>query len=235
MMEENRYIEFDAKVDAWLKGQLNEEELQKLKSEIDANPDLKDRAQAMAVFAQATKDVLAEQDRELMDEIKSISEEDFKKLLKKKPTHSNLTFRMVLSIAAMFIVIVGGVVWYNRANENLYIDIADQYYAQYDSSVMRSSGDDVAKELSELVDNVGNGKDMSATIDRLQNLYKESMSEEVNEYTNYFNDIAWNLAIAYLKDNKKDEAVNVLNSILKQNDYESVIYQQAEEFLNKLK
>jgi len=52
-------------------------------------------------------------------------------------------------------------------------------------------------------------------------------------YNAYANDIAWNLALAYVKDDQIDKAITILQK-LKDDNPETPIYNKADELIKKL-
>lgn len=78
------------------------------------------------------------------------------------------------------------------------------------------AGEDVVAELNELFDNVGSGKDMKTTTDRLEKALKES--ETNYEYYQFSSDIAWYLALAYIQENQFGKAQTKLAEIIESED-----------------
>lgn len=78
------------------------------------------------------------------------------------------------------------------------------------------AGEDVIAELSELFDNVGQGKDMKMTTYRLEKALKESETDY--EYYQYTSDIAWYLALAYIQENQFGKARKALAEIIESED-----------------
>lgn len=101
---------------------------------------------------------------------------------------------------------------------------------------MRSSSDDVeiSKQLYALFDNVKNGEDISSSIEELKGLYEQAQDEN-SEYSVYIDDIAWNLAIAYLKDGDKESPLPILEHMLERNKNYSDITKPVQELIDKIK
>ena len=83
--------------------------------------------------------------------------------------------------------------------------------------------DDVSSQLILLFNNVKNGNDLDNTILNLQEKFSQAISEDYNDYTNYINDIGWNLAIAHLKDGERDDAVKTLELLISHSESDIVI------------
>ena len=73
---------------------------------------------------------------------------------------------------------------------------------------------------------------MSKIIEELEPIYANLDSDFT--YSSYANDIAWNLALAYIKDDQIDKAVTILDKIEKDNP-DTPIAVKAHEILKKLK
>ena len=83
--------------------------------------------------------------------------------------------------------------------------------------------DDVSVKLAKLFKNVKNNKDMDNTIINLEERFSLAISEELNDYTNYINDIGWNLAIAHLKNGDRDKAIKTLELLISHSESDIVI------------
>ena len=102
------------------------------------------------------------------------------------------------------------------------------------SSNLRGSKDvSVEKELLALIGSITNGKELKQTIAKLEIIYNKAVSEEYNEYTDYSVTITWYMALAYLKDNRKEDAVIVLDKLVKDNP-DSAISKMAEKLKNEI-
>ena len=117
------------------------------------------------------------------------------------------------SIAAMFILLFGANQWYSSYK----IDkVYDAYYTPYDVSLARGGNDEtVKKELAELYNKVGTEKDVTPIITRLQSIYDgiQANSDDYSDYAYYENDIAWYLALAYIKDHNLEKAKEMLKPL----------------------
>ena len=50
-----------------------------------------------------------------------------------------------------------------------------------------------------------------------------AISEDFNDYTNYINDIGWNLAIAHLKDGDRGKAIETLELLISHSESDIVV------------
>lgn len=141
----------------------------------------------------------------------------------------------IISIAACILVLFGvGFKYYEyRSVTNL----GEKYDFVFVSEQAPSRGmgnADAAKELQVLYANVQEGKDLDKTIKRLSVLWELSVMKTYNDYTNEAPYIGWNLAIAYLKDNDKEEAKTVLTKLLQTTESGNAVNDKAKELLEKL-
>lgn len=145
--------------------------------------------------------------------------------------------RMVklISIAACLFVLVG--VGFKYYNYRTVTKLGNEYCSVFVSEQTPSRGienADVAKELQTLYTNVQEGKDLDMTIKRLSILWEVSKMKTYNDYTNEAAYIGWNLAIAYLKDDDKESAIEVLETLASNADTTSIVMAKAKELLNKI-
>ena len=92
---------------------------------------------------------------------------------------------------------------------------------------------EIESKLLILFSNVKNGIKISAAIKELESIYEEALSEE-SLYNNYVDDIAWNLAIAYLKDGNREKPLILLEDMIKRNEGYSEITLPAKELIKKI-
>ena len=142
----------------------------------------------------------------------------------------------VISIAACFLELFGvGFKYYEYRHV---AKLGEEYGSVFvgEQALSRGmAGADVAKDLQALYANVQEGKDLDKTTRRLSVLWELSVMKTYNDYTNEAPYIGWNLAIAYLKDNNKEEAKTVLTKLLQTTESGSAVNGKAKELLEKLK
>ena len=142
----------------------------------------------------------------------------------------------VISIAACFLVLFG--VGFKYYEYRQVAKLGEEYGSVFVGEQAPSRGmvgADVAKDLQALYANVQEGKDLDKTTRRLSVLWELSVMKTYNDYTNEAPYIGWNLAVAYLKDNNKEEAKTVLAKLLQTTESGSAVNGKAKELLKKLK
>lgn len=152
-----------------------------------------------------------------------------------KASASRKRFLHAVSIAASILLLVG--VGFKYYDYRYVTGLGEEFGSTFVSEQTPSRGSenaDVIAELQSLYANVQNGNDLDVTIKRLSLLWELSTMKTYNDYTNEAPYIGWNLAIAYLKDNDKEEARSVLVSLLGSTDNE-IVKMKSSELLDKIK
>lgn len=244
MMEKNNNYEiFDAKVDRFLRHQMTTEEEQQFKAELAANPELVARAKTMALMIKSMSEVGLKRDQQFVDEIKGMSEAEFRKVAGLKPRVKVVSFWPRFTQYAAAACVAGLLCWggihYYNIHQTVSLGNSFDYYAYNmdisDGEYVRGITDsEILDQLSTLFDNVKEGKDLKETIAQLESLYPKALEEE-SEYNQYDNDIAWNLAIAYLKDGDRKKPIPILESMISRNQDYPEITEPAQELLDKIK
>jgi hypothetical protein len=208
------------RIERYLREQMTPEENESFLNDLRNDKELREEAQMMALLVKDMKEEQAKQDEIIKQEI-----------LTSKGDYTSKTIRLtkwISSIAAMFILLFGANQWYTSYK----IDkVFDAYYTPYDAFMARGGDDEAIKqELAELYNKVGTEKDVTHVITRLQTIYDgiQSASDDYADYTYYENDIAWHLALAYIKDHNLDKAKELLTPLADKDNPE------AEDLLNKI-
>ena len=97
------------------------------------------------------------------------------------------------------------------------------YYSEIPTELVVRDADDVSEQLAQLFKNVKNNKDLDNTILNLEEKFCLAISEDFNDYTNYINDIGWNLAIAHLKDGDRGKAIETLELLISHSESDIVV------------
>ncbi|MBR3496476.1 MAG: hypothetical protein IKH37_07090 [Prevotella sp.] len=209
------------RIERYLRDQMTPEENKAFLNDLQADKELREEAQMMALLIKEMKEEQAKQDEAITQEI----------LASGRPATTK-TIQLVKwlgSIAAMFILLFGANQWYSSYK----IDkVYDAYYTPYDVSLARGGDDEtVKKELAELYNKVGTEKDVTPIITRLQSIYDgiQTNSDDYSDYTYYENDIAWYLALAYIKDHNLEKAKEMLKPLANNGN------EEAEKLIEELK
>lgn len=203
----------DDRIDAFVRGEMTEDEEATFKQEIKADPEL--RAHVLATVSL----------------IKGIREQNAKK--EKELIQQNTKNRVrtlvwwATSIAAVFAIFFGYSI--DKRHQEL-TNLVSPYYMQYD--VKELSRGDTDSTLVYHLYSLFNERNADKTIKELESIYGSLDTDET--YYLYANDIAWNLALAYIKNDQIDKAIPVLEKLIKDNP-DTPIAAKAEELRKKLK
>jgi hypothetical protein len=203
------------RIEKYLREQMTPEENEAFLNDLKSDKELREEAQMMALLIKEMKEELAKQDEAIANEILASKE--------KSTAKTTQLVKWIGSIAAMFILIFGATTLWNRPSNTEVL--FNEYYTPFVYQPDRSGGDEtIKKELAELYDKVGTEKDITPIIARLQTIYDgiQSNSNDFADYSYYENDIAWYLALAYIKDNNLDKAKEILQPLVDNNDAEAI-------------
>lgn len=191
------------RIERFLREQMSPEENDAFLNDLKNDKDLREEAQMMALMIKEMKEEQIKQSEKLTEDV--LAEE---KQAKKARIISMV--RWPLSIAAMFILIFGATLLWNRQSDT--DALFTEYYSSYTLQGESRGGDsEVEKELAVLFNQVGTEEDISTVIDKLQKIYDSVDSEY--EYSLYADDIAWYLALAYLKVDKPEKSKELLKPL----------------------
>jgi len=207
----------DERIEAFLRGEMTAEEETAFKQEIRQNPELRSRAMAMTSLIKGLHDQNSAKEAAIIKEntVKS----------KVRPL-----LYWACSVAAVFAIVFG--VYKDHRYRMLDATISP-YYTEYDmSDVSRGDLDTVTiSHLYDLFIQIQENRSVSDIIKELEPIYN-SLNENFT-YNAYANDIAWNLALAYVKDDQIDKAINILQK-LKADNPDTPIYNKVNELIRKL-
>lgn len=240
MEKMSNYEEFDAQVDRFLRHQMTVEEEQSFKSELDADPEKKSRARVMALMIQSMKKEGLKQDLQIVSDIKGMSEAQFRKAVGIKPKVIPFWPRFIKYAAAACVagIICWSGVHYYGVHQTSVLG-ASQYMAYVsdisDTEYVRGTTDaETISHLNSLFTNVKEDKDISETIKELEPIYNEALTED-SPYFDFQDDIAWNLAIAYLLDGDRKKPIPILEAMIERNQDYPEVSEPAQNLINKIK
>lgn len=204
-------------IDAFIRGMMTEEEEAAFKQEIQADPDLRAHVLATVSLIKGIRTQNAEKERTLI-----------------QPQQNNKVRTLVwwaTSIAAVFAIFFG----YSKDKRyNELSALVSPYYTEYSMDDYARGDIDSIKvaNLYTLFNNMQKQRNVSNYISELEPIY--TSLEHDFTYSAYANDIALNLALAYIKDDQTDKAIPILEKLEKDNP-DTPIAAKAQEILRKLK
>lgn len=224
-MDKNNNIlmeSIDERIEAFLRGNMSADEEAAFKQELKENPGLRNQAKTMTSLI---KGLHAKESQIESSVIKTAAQ---KSAAASKQTKNVLWW--TCSIAAALVVIFG---IYKVRRNNLFDETVSPYYKEYNmSNIPRGDIDSVTiTHLYTLFSQIQENRNISNIIKELEPIY-HSLDDDYT-YHPWANDIAWNLALAYIKDDQIDKAINVLDK-LKQDNPDTPICSKADELIKKL-
>ena len=219
-MDKDNDIQKDAindRIDMFIRGMMTEEEEAAFKEEIKADPELRSHVLATVSLIKGIRKQDADKEKAL---IQNNTKDRVRTLL-----------WWATSIAAVFAIFFG---YQKDRRFNELSDMVSPYYTEYSmSDYARGDLDSITvAHLYTLFNNIQEQRNMSNIIKELEPIYANI--EHDFTYLAYANDIAWNLAVAYIKDDQIDKAIPVLEKLEKDNP-DTPIAIKANDLLKKLK
>ena len=201
--KDTRFPEMDERIERFLRGQMTPEEEELFHEELKTNSDLREHARAVSALLKGLKEKEYNHEKEIINEITAT----------KHPSNVRRLALWATSIAAVLAIYFGYSyhaenVRYARINEML-----TPFYEHYDvDELSRGDTDTVTiAKLYSLFNRISDEKNMKDIITELESIY-QSLNVDFTFYQ-YENDLAWNLSLAYIKDEQVDKAIPILESL----------------------
>lgn len=214
-MDKNNDIQMntiDDRIDAFVRGTMAEEEESAFKQEIKADPELRNHVLATVSLIKGIREQNAKKEKELIQQ-------------KTKDRVRTLVW-WATSIAAVFAIIFGYSI--DKRHQEL-TNLVSPYYMQYD--VKELSRGETDSTLVYHLYSLFNERNADKTIKELEPIYATLDTDFT--YHAYANDIAWNLALAYIKNDQIDKAIPILEKLEKDNP-DTPIAAKTKKLKNKL-
>ena len=207
----------DERIEAFLRGEMTLEEETAFKQEIRQNSELRNRAMAMTSLIKGLQAQNSSKEANIIKENTAKS--------KVRPL-----LWWACSVAAVFAIFFG---IYKDHRYRMLDAAVSPYYTEYDMSDISRGDVDSGKiaHLYGLFTQIQENRSVSDIIKELEPIY--NFLNEDFTYNAYANDIAWNLALAYVKDDQIDKAISILQKI-KADNPDTPIYNKADELIKKL-
>jgi len=207
----------DERIESFLRGTMTEEEEANFKQEIKEDPEFRSHVRATVSLIKGLREKAA-------DEEKTIIQNNTK-------DRARTLLWWACSIAAVFAIFFG---YQKDKRFNELSDMVSPYYAEYNmSDYTRGDVDSVTvAHLYTLFNNIKEQRNVSSIIAELETIYANIDSNFT--YSAYANDIAMNLALAYIKSDQTDKAAIILKKLIEDNP-DTLIAAKALELLKKLK
>lgn len=203
---ESRLIADDERIEKYLKGLMEKSDELIFVEELKSNKELRERAVMQARIVRAMKNV----DEDIVDAFRHSKIEDLN--LRRSKVHQIPLHKWMAIAASILVLFVIGYKSYDYYNVT---SLGKEYSKSLPSFtyVRGEIDDETEKEIESVFHKVEIGEDLTSTIALLEKMWLEANMETYNKYTDYAPYIGWNLAIAYLQNYEKDNAVEVLEKL----------------------
>lgn len=210
----------DERIEAFLRGTMSAEEEAAFKQGLKNNPELRNQAMTMVSLVKGMQASEAAKEKKALDSVETTNKSKIRPVL-----------WWACSVAAVFAIFFGV---YKERRYSILDATVSPYYIEYDvSDISRGETDSVAiSQLYSLFTQIQENRKVSSIIKELEPIYA-SLDTDYTYYP-FANDIIWNLALAYIKDDQIDKAIVLLEK-LKNNNPDTQISVKANDLLNKLK
>lgn len=226
----------EERINSFLRGEMSSEDETLFMDELKSNEELRNKTVATARMAKAMKTVGEENDSLVKEALLTSDEHDIEMIVNNvtRKRSKVLTLRILSVAASILILVISGWHYYDY---RVTTGLGNEYEMMFESSsfVRGAEMGSIEKELKILFAKVKSGDDSDNTIKRLSLLWELSTMDTYNDYTDYAPQIGWNLAIAYLKNNDKANAIEVLTKLKSIAEDGTVIKNKCIELNNKLK
>ena len=201
--DETNFYEMDDRIERFLRGEMSAEEEASFREELKTNPVLCEHARAVSALLIGVQEKGRQHDQIIIDEVSA----------HKKTYNLRRLIIWTSSIAAAIILVVGVSVFIENISYEQTDEMLSPYYKHYDvASLSRGETDSVAvAHLYTLFNRIPEENDMADIISELEPIYA-SLDDDYTYYT-YANDIAWNLALAYVKVGQKEKAISIFDKL----------------------
>lgn len=201
-------MEQDERIERFMRNQMTQAEEKTFLDDINSDPELKERAFATALMARGMKRRRKEEQQAFAAMLNGSISENANK--------AKATFRRYAAMAASLLLLLGvggyaGFAEYGYQQRNA---IVSANISLGQTGIDRGDGGNMQSRLDSIAAVVKNERDMTEAIAVLQGLYDKRQADidcAQNSAT-----ISWYLAMAYIKDNQKGKAVNLLVALKKE-------------------
>ena len=238
----------DRLIDSYLIGNLSKEEMKSFEERLKSDKDFKERVSAVSFLSKGIKE-RQERDAKAIEDAKKISREDVISTIMaiekrgQRPAAASsrwkipLWVKRIASAAAVILIVTG--IGFDYHNSVVLLDNAEQgvLFAESNMPVdnFRGDGEDVAKDLRVLFENVRKKENLSLTIVKLEDYYNLAIDEDAHVEDDYVDQISFALASAYIYDGQKSKAKEVLIHILNDPEASPDVKEKAKRLLDSIK
>ncbi len=238
--ENTTAIQFEDQLNRFLKGEMASAEEQEFKEFLELHPEQKRKAITIARLTKAMQQVGESSDSAVIADFKAVTRPEVAKVAAtacgKKSGSGVFKFRRIVvslaAVASILLCVFGGYKYYTYEQVT---SLGQEYLAYFQATkYSRGEEDNVSNKIETLYTNISNKKDLDTTIEELIRMWNESRSETYNDYTEYMPELGWMLANAYLRDNEKGKAIEVLDQLIKDCHEDTTMGEKSRELKQKI-
>lgn len=222
-------IDRDERISRYLKGLMTIQEETNFLTEMESDEQLKQDAIAQARLIKG----MAQVDYELIQELKNAPEEKITSSLRPYRILFRKPITWISAAASVAVLLFAGYKGYDYYDTTR-LGMKYATVIPMETFVRGDTDSTVDQELQTLFENVVERKDLSATTKRLSELWEISNQETYNDYTDYAPYIGWYLAIGYLEDYEKEQALHILHIMLDDENVSLSIKDQIKDLFKRL-
>ena len=241
----------DERIESFLRGNMSAEEEEAFKKELKDSPELRCRAMEMTALIKGLQTSESKNQESIISSVETTGnkyawgrfkrtlndlasdeeEQNVENRVKEKNSQKSHFIWWACSAAAVCVIFfsIFKAQRYRTLDETI-----SPYYTQYDiSDISRGDTDSTTVvHLYSLFEQIQTQRNVTNVIKELESIYASLNSDY--SYHPYANDIAWNLALAYIKDDQIDKAIPILEK-LKEENQDSPISVKSDELLQRIK
>ena len=230
---------FDDKITRFIKGEMNSEEEQEFLSLLKRDPALRNKAVSIARLTKELQVVGTERDHNILNDIKATDKHSLENISseitgKKRKGNIFLRINAYISVAACIAICIIGGIKYHAYTETVNLGMENLTYFQ-SSEFIRGEENEVSSQLENIYVSLEAGNNLKENIQILKGLWGKSLEETYNDYSVYMPEIGWMLANAYLMDNKKTEAKEILSILSEEYPEGTEFGDKVRELINQIK
>ena len=264
MSREERYIDYDERIDRYLRNLMDDSERTAFEQEVDNDQELRERLVATALLVKGIAQAgMQREGQAQLETIKQMNREEFIQATQGKNGRNRMwTFmKWASGIAAIAIVAYGLYMFYpshtpGQTEQTAKVEetpVKTKATPKPTKPSLASLADEYNKSFGNEPDEFvsirqqikkGASKDMMAVVEAIDKIEAPTFNEGamgaenaevIKEMQQMHNDCThWYKALAYLKKGDKENAINELNQLIEQ-DHNTILVERATELLKKLK
>lgn len=236
-MDKTDYTFFDQQVERFLRREMSADEEQHFRQILVQNHELRQRAALTAKMIKEMRVAQQQADQQVIDDVKNMNLKQLKAFLS-LGEHRRRWPRYAIAASVAVVMAMAGWLYYNNQTISADRELANAAYFTYRPDIKmigasRGSSDSVlVAHLTYLFAKVNRNDSVESVTQQLEKLYQRAATDETLRF--YQDDIAWNLAIAYLKQGKRQRAKDMLQEMIDRNKNYPEITRPAKKLLESI-